>query len=123
MATFLGFERENGKVGTRNHVLIIPLDDLSNAACVAVEKIIQGTRAIPHPNGRLQFGEDLELMFKTLSGFGRNPNVASAIVIGIEPNWTQKIADDIARTGKHVESLSIEENGDLRIIEKASRIA
>ena len=46
MTTFLGFERENGKVGTRNHVLVIPLDDLSNAASVSVEKEIQGTRAI-----------------------------------------------------------------------------
>jgi (2R)-sulfolactate sulfo-lyase subunit beta len=123
MATFLGFERENGRIGTRNHVLIIPLDDLSNSAAVAVEKVIFGTRAIPHPYGRLQFGPDLELMFKTLSGFGKNPNVAGAIVIGIEPNWTQKIADDVAKTGKHVEALSIEENGDLRTIEKASRIA
>jgi (2R)-sulfolactate sulfo-lyase subunit beta len=88
-----------------------------------VEKLIQGTRAIPHPYGRLQFGPDLELMFKTLSGFGRNPNVASAVVIGIEPNWTQKVADDIAKTGKNVEAFSIEENGDLKTIEKASRAA
>jgi (2R)-sulfolactate sulfo-lyase subunit beta len=123
MTTFWGYERENERVGTRNHVLIIPLDDLSNSSAVAVEKIIQGTRAIPHPYGRLQFGEDLDLMFRTLSGFGRNPNVASAIVIGIEPNWAQRVADEIASTGKHVESLSIEENGDLKTIERASRIA
>ena len=123
MTTFMGFERENGRVGTRNHVLIIPLDDLSNSSAVAVEKEIWGTRAIPHPYGRLQFGADLDLIFKTLSGFGKNPNVASAIVIGIEPNWTQKIADDIAKTGKNVEALSIEENGDLKTIERASRFA
>jgi (2R)-sulfolactate sulfo-lyase subunit beta len=123
MTTFKGFERENGRVGTRNHVLIIPLDDLSNSSAVAVEKEIFGTRAIPHPYGRLQFGVDLDLMFKTLSGFGKNPNVASAIVIGIEPNWTQKVADDIAKTGKDVEAFSIEENGDLKTIEKASRTA
>src|SRR5580692_9126407 len=119
----MGYERENGRIGVRNHVLIIPLDDLSNASAVGVEKLIQGTRAIPHPYGRLQFGPDLDLLFKTLAGFGKNPNVASAIVIGIEPNWTQKIADDIAKSGKHVEAVSIEENGDLKTIEKASRIA
>jgi (2R)-sulfolactate sulfo-lyase subunit beta len=123
LTTFMGFERENGRVGTRNHVLIIPLDDLSNSSAVAVEKEIWGTRAIPHPYGRLQFGADLDLMFKTLSGLGKNPNVASAVVIGIEPNWTQKIADDIAKTGKNVEALSIEENGDLKTIERASRFA
>lgn len=123
MTTFFGYERENGRVGTRNHVLIIPLDDLSNTAAVGVEKLIYGTRAIPHPYGRLQFGADLELLFKTLSGFGKNPNVASCVVIGIEPNWTNRVADDIAKTGKHVEAFSIEGSGDLKTIEKASRAA
>lgn len=123
MTTFFGYERENGRVGTRNHVLIIPLDDLSNTAAVGVEKLIHGTRAIPHPYGRLQFGADLELLFKTLSGFGKNPNVASCVVIGIEPNWTNRVADDIAKTGKHVEAFSIEGSGDLKTIEKASRAA
>ncbi|OWP56362.1 MAG: D-galactarate dehydratase [Thermoplasmatales archaeon B_DKE] len=123
MSTFRGYERENGRIGTRNHVLIIPLDDLSNSASVAVENNVFGTRAIPHPYGRLQFGRDLDLTFKTLSGMGRNPNVAGAVVIGIEDQWTQKIADSIAETGKRVEALSIEGNGDYRTIEKASRLA
>jgi (2R)-sulfolactate sulfo-lyase subunit beta len=104
-------------------VLIIPLDDISNAAAVGVEKLIQGTRAIPHPYGRLQFGPDLDLFFRTLAGFGRNPNVAGAVVIGIEPNWTQKVADEIARTGKRVEALAIERSGDLKTIERAARLA
>jgi (2R)-sulfolactate sulfo-lyase subunit beta len=122
MTTFLGYERENGRVGTRNHVLIIPLDDLSNTAAIGVERLVQGTRAVPHPYGRLQFGPDLDLLFRTLAGFGRNPNVAGAVVIGIEPKWTQKVADSIAQTGKHVEALSIEGAGDLKTIERASRI-
>ena len=123
MTTFKGYERENGRIGTRNHVLIIPLDDLSNSVSVAVENNIYGTRAIPHPYGRLQFGRDLDLTFKTLAGMGRNPNVSSAVVVGIEDQWTQKIADSIAETGKRVEAVSIEGNGDLKTIEKASRIA
>ncbi len=123
MSTFRGYERENGRVGTRNHVLIIPLDDLSNSASLAVENNVFGTRAIPHPYGRLQFGRDLDLTFKTLAGMGRNPNVASAVVIGIEDQWTQQIADSIAETGKRVEAVSIEGNGDYKTIEKASRLA
>ncbi|MEM3191257.1 MAG: UxaA family hydrolase [Candidatus Parvarchaeota archaeon] len=123
MSVFRGYERENGRVGTRNHVLIIPLDDLSNSASIAIENNVFGTKAIPHPYGRLQFGRDLDLTFKTLAGMGRNPNVASAIVIGIEDQWTQQIADRIAETGKRVEALSIEGNGDFKTIEKGSRIA
>jgi (2R)-sulfolactate sulfo-lyase subunit beta len=123
MSTFRGYERENGRIGVRNHVLLIPVDDLSNSASLGVEHLVKGTLAVPHPYGRLQFGEDLDLTFKTLAGFGMNPNVHSAIVIGIEDNWANKIADQIAKTGKWVEAVSIEGKGDFKTVETASRIA
>ena len=83
-ATFMGWRRENGRVGVRNHVVILPLDDLSNAACEAVANAVKGTMALPHAYGRLQFGEDLAIHFRTLIGMGSNPNVAAVVVIGIE---------------------------------------
>ena len=88
--TFMGYRRENGRVGVRNYVAILPLDDISNAACEAVSNNIQGTIALPHAYGRLQFGEDLDLHFRTIIGTGVNPNVAACVVIGIEPIWTQQ---------------------------------
>src|ERR1700680_4021949 len=87
---FSGWRRENGRVGVRNHVVILPLDDLSNAACESVANNIKGTLAIPHAYGRLQFGEDLEVHFRTLIGTGSNPNVAAVVVIGIAGGWTQR---------------------------------
>jgi len=93
-----GYRRENGTMGIRNHVIILPLDDLSNAAAEAVAKVIPGTMALPHAFGRLQFGEDLQLTFDTLIGTGVNANVAAVVVIGIEPKWTQRVADGIAKT-------------------------
>ncbi len=119
----MGYRRENRRVGVRNHVLILPLDDISNAACEAVANNIKGTIAIPHAYGRLQFGEDLELHFKTIIGTGANPNVAACVIIGIEPGWTQRVVDGIAATGKPVEGFSIEQNGDLKTIMNASRAA
>ena len=119
----IGHRRENRRVGVRNHVLILPLDDISNAACEAVANNIKGTIAIPHAYGRLQFGEDLELHFKTIIGTGANPNVAACVIIGIEPGWTQRVVDGIAATGKPVEGFSIEQNGDLKTIMNASRAA
>lgn len=123
MREFMGYEREDGRVGVRNHVLVLPIDDISNAAAEGVAKLVNGTIAIPHPYGRLQFGKDLELLFHTLIGTGKNPNIAAALVIGIEPNWTNKVADGIAKTGKPVEALAIERTGDLKTIEKGARIA
>jgi len=122
MATrkILGYRRENGAVGVRNHVIILPVDDISNAACEAVANNIKGTMAIPHAYGRLQFGEDLEVHFRTIIGTGANANVAAVVVIGIEAGWTKKIVDGIAKTGKPVFGFSIEGKGDIRTIADAS---
>src|SRR5215217_9334074 len=120
---FWGYRRENGRVGVRNHVVILPLDDLSNAACEAVANTIKGTLALPHAYGRLQFGKDLDLHFRTLIGTGSNPNVAAVVVIGIEDGWTKRVVDGIAKTGKPVTGLGIEGTGDIGTVAKASRIA
>ena len=122
-ATFWGYRRENGRVGVRNHVLILPVDDLSNAACEAVANNIKGTLAIPHPYGRLQFGADLDLHFRTLIGTGSSPNVAAAIVIGIEDGWAKRVADSIAKSGKPVSYFGIEGHGDMETIRRASKAA
>jgi len=121
--TFLGFKRENGRTGTRNYVIILPVDDISNACAEAVANNIKGTVAIPHAYGRLQFGKDLELFFRTIIGTGKNPNVAAVIVVGIEPKWTKKVVDEIAKTGKPVEGYSIEGTGDITTTMKASKKA
>jgi (2R)-sulfolactate sulfo-lyase subunit beta len=121
--SFFGYRRENGRVGIRNHVVILPLDDLSNASAEAVANNIKGTLALPHAYGRLQFGEDLELHFRTLIGTGSNPNVAACVVIGIEPSWTGRVVEGIAKTGKPVVGFSIEGHGDINTIAVASRKA
>jgi (2R)-sulfolactate sulfo-lyase subunit beta len=115
-----GYRRENGRVGVRNHVIVLPVDDISNAACEAVANNIKGAMALPHSYGRLQYGEDLALHFRTMIGTGANPNVAAVVVIGIEDNWTKKIADGIAETGKPVAAFSIEGFGDLETVRRAS---
>jgi len=117
------YRRENGRVGVRNHVAILPLDDISNAACEAVAAHIQGTIALPHAYGRRQCGEDLDRHFRTMSGTGANPNVAACIVIGIEGGWTEKVVAGIANTGKPVAGFSIEGNGDIATVAAASRKA
>lgn len=119
----MGYRRENGRMGIRNHVVILPLDDLSNAACEAVANNIKGAIAIPHPYGRLQFGADLDLHFRTLIGAGCNPNVAAVVVIGIESQWTGKVVEGIKASGKPVEGFWISGNGDTATITAASKSA
>jgi (2R)-sulfolactate sulfo-lyase subunit beta len=73
LGTVWGYRRENGRVGIRNHVVILPLDDLSNSASEKVAYNTKGCKAIPHPYGRLQFGEDLQLFFRTTSSWTASP--------------------------------------------------
>jgi (2R)-sulfolactate sulfo-lyase subunit beta len=121
--TFMGWRRENGRVGVRNHVVILPLDDISNACCEAVANNIKGTLAIPHAYGRLQFGADLDLFFRTIIGTGSNPNVAAVVVIGIEEGWTQRVVNGIKKTGKPVTGFGIELHGDIDTTARAARTA
>jgi len=119
--TFQGYRRENGRVGIRNHVVIMPLDDISNAAAEAVAAHIQGTMAIPHHYGRLQFGDDLDLFFRTIIGTCANPNVAACVVIGIEDEWTDRIVQGVKALGREkIAGFSIELKGQMECVRQAS---
>jgi len=120
---FQGYRRANGRVGTRNQVLALPVDDISNRACELIAASVPGVLAIPHAYGRLQFGEDLELHFRTLIGTGANPNVAAVVVVGIEPRWTQRLVAGIAAAGTPVEGFALSGEGDLNAVASASRRA
>jgi len=107
MKEIAGYRRRDGKIGIRNHVLIIAVDDLSNAVVESVAKAIPGTLPLAHPYGRLQFGADLDLFFRTMIGTGANPNVAAAVVIGIsqEPSaqeLTRQPPSPLARLARRV---------------------
>src|SRR3954462_955097 len=119
-STFWGYKRENGRVGVRNHVVILPVDDLSNAAAQAVENNVKGTMALPHPYGRLQFGADLDLHFRTLIGTGSNPNVAAVVVICIGGGGAKRAPDASREGGKPVAHFGIEQHGDHDTIMRAS---
>src|SRR2546427_11769020 len=99
-ATFQGYRRDNGRVGVRNHVLVLPVDDLSNAACEAVANNIKGTLALPHPYGRLQFVADRQLHSTTKIPTGLKPKVSAIVVIGTEDGWAKRVGDRIPATAR-----------------------
>ncbi len=43
-----GFRRSDGRVGVRNHVVVLPDDDLPNAGCENVAPTVPGALALPH---------------------------------------------------------------------------
>ena len=122
---FLGYERNDGSVGVRNHVLIIPTVVCASHVATRIAQQIEGMITIPHQHGCGQIKKDHEQTFRTLLGFGINPNVASVLVVGLgcEQISADKLADEIANADKPVESIVIQdEGGTIKAIEKGSRI-
>jgi len=119
---FNGYVRENGKVGIRNHVLV-----MSSVGCAntVVEKISAQTGANPiiHQQGCLQLGVDQELTKKTLIGAGNNPNIGAVLIVGLGCETVQPtlLAEHIK--GKRVEYITIQEcGGTTKAVDKGTAI-
>ena len=109
----MGYKRENGRYGIRNHLLIIPASVCAGETAVNIAKLVNGAIAIPHQHGCCEIGEDFDTTKRTLVGFGKNPNVGAALVVGLgcEGIQAKEIADGIAESGKPVEYIVIQEEG------------
>ena len=113
---FQGYRRKDGTAGTRNLVLVIPSVGCSQGAAQAIARGLQGVVYLPNILGCGQMAEDRGIVKRTLTGFGANPNVFSVLVVGngCEENAAPELQKEIARTGKRVEALVIQEEGGTR---------
>ena len=96
-AEFLGYQRDDGTVGTRNYIGILTSVNCSGSVAkfVAEEaeksgllkryKNVDGVVPIVHGSGcgMANSGEGYDLLFRTLSGYARNPNFAAILLIGL----------------------------------------
>jgi altronate dehydratase large subunit len=110
---FQGYRRPDGKVGVRNHVLVIPSVVCSQGAAEAITRNVKGAVYLPNVFGCAQVGEDRAQTKRTLVGFGLNPNIFSVLVVGngCENLPAKEIAEAIAPSKKRVESIEIQEVG------------
>ena len=108
---FWGFPRPDGSIGVRNFVSIVAAADAVNPVARRVASLVKGTVPIYTAFGRGMKGEDGQRHVRTRAGLAKNPNVAAALVVGLEPKSAQEIADLIAATGKPVEWIAIEAIG------------
>jgi len=90
-ATFEGYVRSDGSVGTRNELWIIPTVGCVNTTATTVERMARekypdffdGIWAYPHPHGCSQLGEDHETMQHVLRGLIRHPNAGGVLVLSL----------------------------------------
>ncbi len=110
-AQLWGYARPDGSIGIRNHVAVIAAMDNSNPTVRRVVAAVKGTVAITPSFGRAMMGEDAAQHVRTLVGMGTNPNVYGAVVISLEPQSAKEVAEAIARTGRPVEAIALEDVG------------
>ncbi|MEL9915170.1 MAG: UxaA family hydrolase [Thermoplasmatales archaeon] len=125
MREIYGYVRENGAVGIRNYVLVIPSVVCSSETAARIASHFSNVPFVANQYGCAQIGSDLEQTEKTLVNTGKHPNVAAVLVVGLGCETVQgsRIADKIAESGKRVEFVNIQdEGGTLKAEEKGVRL-
>ncbi len=123
---FWGYRRPDGRVGVRNHVLILPTITCATQAAHQITQLVQGTVSFIHQHGCGQVGVDYEQTFQTYVGMGCNPNVYGVVVLGLgcETHQARSVAGEIAKSGKPVEVISIQDHGGtLMVIAQGAKAA
>jgi len=121
--TFLGYPRENGTVGVRNWVAVISVMDNCNPVTRTIARTVNGCIPVTTLFVRGQFGADLDFAFESIAGLGRNPNIASVLLVGLEETSTAEVARRIRATGKPVETVHLQPNGTVQCIADGTRKA
>ncbi|MZQ99121.1 MAG: altronate dehydratase [Acidaminobacter sp.] len=124
--SFLGYRRANGSVGIRNKILVLPTVSCSAETARIIAGQVQGAVTFQNQQGCGQMGADAKRTIDILIGLGVNPNVYGVVVVGLgcETAQPKMIAAEIAKSGKPVEAVVIqEEGGTLNAIMKGIRYA
>lgn len=121
--SFEGYARADGRVGVRNLVLVLSINGLANRAARRIAGSVNGLQLVATPYGRGQYGTDKELHFRQLVGLARNPNVAAALIVGVDRPSAEAVA--AAVTGKPVEIVTLDDTHEdaLALSERGIRIA
>ena len=124
--TFQGYVRENGKVGSRNFVGVIPSVICATDVAQAICRQVAGTVGFFHHQGCCQLPTDLKRVTDTLISLGCSPNVGAVLIVslGCEGTDTQRLYQEISSTGKPVELIEIQELGGMsRAIQRGTDLA
>lgn len=124
---FYGYPRPDGRVGVRNHVLILPTCNCASGVCERVYRMVEGTTSFVNQNGCSQTQEDVQYTIDVLCGFADNPNVYAVVLVGVgcEVCSVNRIGSEIRRrTDKPMATVVIQEDGgSLGAIHKAAEYA
>jgi altronate dehydratase large subunit len=124
-ATFAGYRRADGRVGVRNHVLVLSPTGLTSAAAHRIGMLVRGTVVVASGYGRGQVGDDAQLHFDTLAGLARHPNVAGVLIVSAADSITEPYVEAVRAAGGRAEGLSLPDVHEdaLALVDRGVRLA
>lgn len=123
---FTGFERPDGRIGSRNRLLVLPSVICSHIVADRIADEIPSAVSAPHDHGCAQLGADNDQTERTFIGIGTNPNVSGVVVVGLgcEEIQSEDVAMQFSELGVPVRELAIQsEGGSDRTIERGTEEA
>lgn len=111
---FLGYRRNDGKVGVRNHILVMPTCACSSDVARLIASGMNGAVSFNNQNGCGQVVKDQLITLNIMAGFAANPNVNGVLLVGngCEQTNCAVLKKAIAeRTDKEVHSVILQETG------------
>jgi len=123
MKTFSGYLREDGSVGTRNYIAVIPTVFCANEVASQVAEENELCCPVLHNKGCAELKPDLKVVTRTLIGLGLNPNVGAVLLVslGCEAVSVDEIYQGIFKEKKWVEKLVIQQTAGMKNTIKEGR--
>jgi altronate dehydratase large subunit len=124
---FHGFPRPDGRVGTRNHVLVVPTVVCAAVVCERIADVRPGAIVtLPHLAGCGQIGPDMRVTHETLTAYCTHPNVGAVLVVslGCEQVVSEMLVEAAEGAGKRASAIAIQDvGGTIRTIARGREIA
>jgi altronate dehydratase large subunit len=122
---FSGYRRPDGRVGTRNHVLIFPTVICATAVAGMIQRAVPGTITVDHPHGCGHMGEERDLIVRAMAGFCGHPNIGGLLLVGLGCELvTPEVISAAMPPGRRCEMLSIQtEGGTNGAVERGKELA
>jgi altronate dehydratase len=111
--TFMGYRRGNGRVGVRNHVMVLSAVQCANGVVRRIAQLVPEVVPVTHVYGCGQLGDDHQQTQRVLEEFAQHPNVGAVLLVGLgcETLPTTAIGERLAQGGTLIQRLTIQEQG------------
>lgn len=112
MSRFLGYLRSDGRVGVRNHVVVMSSVSCANAVVLGIGRQVPQVKTVTHTEGCGRGPTDIAISLRTLAGVASHPNVAAILIIGLGCEFIKaRLVADYAANDKRIEQFEIQEVG------------